>query len=91
MSETIWKAVLRAAEIQEIEVPTGAELLCVREQFDNVCIWYRCDPSAAMSTRKIAIVGTGHPAPSKEQARYLGTAALRNGRLMFHVFEELKP
>jgi hypothetical protein len=84
MERTIWKATLKAVDVQEIEVPAGAELLCAREQHDLICVWFRCDPSAPKSKRKIALVGTGHPAPA--DGRYLGTASLHGGSLMFHVF-----
>lgn len=84
MNRTIWKSVLKVLDVQEINVPVGAEMLCAREQFEHICVWYRCDPSANLEPRKIAIIGTGHPAPA--DGRYLGTAALHGGQLMFHVF-----
>lgn len=84
MNRTIWKATLVAADVQEIDAPVGAEMLCAREQHEQICVWFRCDPSAKTEKRKIAIVGTGHPAPA--DGRYLGTAALHGGSLMFHVF-----
>jgi hypothetical protein len=87
----IWKTVLQLVDVQEIALPAGAEILCAREQFEQVCIWYRCDPKATPEPRKIAIVGTGNPAPSID-GKYLGTASLRGGQLMFHVFvHEAKP
>jgi hypothetical protein len=81
---TIWKATLLPFGTQEIEVPQGAEMLCAREQGDEMCVWYRCDPVAPKEQRRIAICGTGHPAPD---GRYLGTCALDGGTLQFHVFE----
>lgn len=81
---TVWKIALKPADVQEVEVPGGAEFLCAREQYENVCVWFRCDPSRDIEKRKIAIVGTGHPAP--DDGRYIGTASLRGGTLMFHVF-----
>lgn len=87
MQRTIWKTILKPADVQTIEVPEGAELLCAREQFEQICVWFRCDPSASKTQREVAIVGTGHPAPA--DGRYLGTAALHGGNLMFHVFERM--
>lgn len=87
MESTVWKAVLRPTDMQKIMVPIGAEMLCAREQDGQICVWYRCNPSAPMEAREIAIVGTGRPAPSGADDRYLGTAALSGGALMFHVFE----
>lgn len=82
----IWKTVLRLVDVQEVQIPVGAEIICAREQFEVVCIWYRCDSSAPLGARTIAIIGTGHPCPAVD-GRYLGTASLRGGQLMFHVFE----
>ena len=87
MAKTIWKAMLKPTDVQAIEVPKGAELLCAREQFEQICVWFRCDPDQPKEPRSIAIVGTGHPAPGSEEGRYLGTASLHGGSLMFHVFE----
>lgn len=82
---TVWKTVLKPEDEQDVELPKGAEILCAREQSDAICIWYRCDPDARKQKRKIAICGTGHPAPG--HGRFLGSASLHGGRLMFHVFE----
>ena len=85
MSHTIWKAVLKAADIQDIEVPEHAELLTARNHNEQLCVWFKCDPSNNLTKRQIVVVGTGHPAP--EGARYIGTGFLEGGRLVFHVFE----
>lgn len=87
--KTIWKATLKATDVQAIEVPAGAELLCAREQHDLICVWFRCDPDQPKEQRPIAIVGTGHNAP--DDGRYLGTASIYGGSLMFHVFEGPQP
>lgn len=85
MTRTVWKAALKSAGVQELDIPSGSELLCAREQFGEVCVWFRCDPTAAIEKRKIAVIGTGHPASS--DGRYLGTAFLLGGTLVLHVFE----
>jgi hypothetical protein len=82
---TVWKAALRPVEVQDIDVPAGAELLCAREQGNDICVWFRCDPNAASKKRRVAVVGTGHAAPS--EGRYLGSALLGGGAFVFHVFE----
>lgn len=63
-------------------------MLCAREQHEQICIWYRCDPEAAPEERQITIVGTGHPGAPGSDARYLGSASLHGGSLIFHVFEQ---
>jgi len=87
---TIWKATLNATDVQQIAVPQGAELLCVREQYEQIALWFRCDPNAPMEARTIAICETGHPAPPAEESRYLGTASLQGGRLILHAFERVQ-
>lgn len=85
MGYTIWKAALKAVDLQDIDVPENAELLTARDQYEQLCVWFKCDPSKPMNKRRIAIVGTGHPAP--EGGRYVGTGFLMGGQLVFHVFE----
>lgn len=82
----IWKETLAFVDVQQVMLPDGAEILCAKEQFEQICIWFRCDPGAPKSPRSVAIIGTGNPAPSAD-GRYLGTATLAGGSLMFHVFE----
>lgn len=90
MSLVIWKQMLKPTDVQEIEVPAGARMLCAREQAEQVCVWFRCDPDPTIAKvkRTIAIVGTGHPAPEYQDAAYLGTAVLLHGALVLHVFEK---
>lgn len=57
---TIWKTVLRPTDVQDVELPKGAQIICAREQLDDICIWYRCDPEAPKELRRFAIHGTGH-------------------------------
>jgi hypothetical protein len=83
---TIWKTVLEPTDIQDVDIPEGAEILCAREQYGRPCIWFRCDPNAPLKPRRIGIAGTGTPAPEKD--RYLGTCSLMEGTLILHVFEE---
>lgn len=85
--QTIWKTVLEVTDEQEIEVPSGAEFLTARDQMEAICVWFRCDPDKPKSKRQISIRGTGHKAPARDESRYLGTAFLHGGQLVFHVFE----
>jgi hypothetical protein len=87
--KTIWKATLLGTDIQEIEVPDGSRILCAREQAEQVCIWFICDPDAAKVKRTILIFGTGHEAPADADANYLGSTILHHGALVLHVFEKL--
>jgi hypothetical protein len=82
---TIWKTVLDATEEQRITVPSGAEFLTAREQRGHVCVWFRCDPEQPAEERTILIRGTGHP---DADGRYIGSAQIAGGSLVFHVFEK---
>lgn len=85
MGYTIWKATLQPTDIQDIEVPEDAELLTARDQHEQLCVWFKCDPSKPPSKRRIVICDTGHAAP--EGSRYVGTGFLQGGALVHHVFE----
>lgn len=87
--ETVWKVTLEMHPQQFIDVPKGAELLCAREQFGKIALWFRCNPKASKTEEKlIRIAGTGHEVLEAGTGRYLGTASLEDGRLMLHVFDE---
>lgn len=86
--KTIWKTALKASGIQEIDVPAGARFLCAREQHEEICVWYICDPDETKVPIRVAIIATGQPAPELEYGVYIGTVALHGGSLIFHVFVE---
>lgn len=84
MSElVVWKATL-APGTQFLALPRGSELLCVHEQNNEPCLWYRCDPNHVRETRHINVVVTGM---GDADGHYLGTAMLDKGRFVVHVFE----
>ncbi len=85
MTQTIWKTTLQVVDMQTVQLPRGAEILCAREQFEDVCLWFKCDPKEPPEQRKIFIYPTGGAAPT--DARYLGTVSLMGGNLIYHVFE----
>lgn len=89
MGKTVWKTVLNVADIQDIEVPIGSIFLTAREQREELCVWYRCDPFAPKVSIRIAIIGTGHSAP--DDGLYIGTGQLHGGSLVFHVFADRNP
>lgn len=85
MAMTIWKAVLTPENLLGLEVPEGSEFIHAREQRDEICVWYRCDPSKRVEKRKLSVIGTGGLAPP--DARYIGAASINGGSYIFHVFE----
>jgi hypothetical protein len=90
MPLTIWKAVLPLQAEVDIEVPQGADFLCASAQHNQIAVWYRCDPKKDKVRATLIIRGTGDmDVPYPSQGRYLGTAHLRGGNLIMHVFEKL--
>ncbi len=88
MPNTIWKRVLEHTDKQTVVLPRYSEILFAREQYDQICIWFKCDPEIKDTQEKtIYIVGTGYTLPEKAR-RHLGSASLFQGELIFHVFEE---
>ena len=84
--KSIWKYVLQPE--CTIEMPGGAQVLAVREQGQDICLWALVDPSAEKVERRFVGFGTGHDVPDQSMA-FLGTAHLAGGALVFHVFELL--
>lgn len=73
-------------------MPKGATILCAREQGNDVCVWAEVDPWQTMKElRYFDIYGTGHDISDEgvPPRKYIGTAHLMNGRLIFHVFERV--
>jgi hypothetical protein len=83
----IWKFLLEVTDRAGVLMPQGAEILHVGVQGTNIYVWAKIDTKATTSMRWFYVVGTGHDMPLKA-GQYLGTVHLRNGALVFHIFEE---
>jgi len=91
MSQVIWKfKLLPEPDVNEFELPRGAQVLTVQVQRGEPHMWVLCDPEVPKSLRKFMVVGTGHvfdlPA-HRLGCPYIGTFQLEGGALVFHVFE----
>jgi len=80
----IWKWSLGPETI--IEIPVGAKILTVQEQYGEPKLWALIDPTAAKESRRFLVYGTGHKI-TEENGIYIGTFQLDNGYLVFHAFE----
>lgn len=87
MKQVIWKFILKIQEEQEIYLPENSMFLTTREQYDNVCIWYKVCPDNILMKKLILIYGTGKSFDNIN-GKYLGSALLLNGDLVLHVFEK---
>lgn len=70
----------------ELEMPIGAQVLSIREQGEEICLWALVNPDAPKEKRRFVSFGTGHDVPAVA-LQFHGTAHLRGGSLVFHVFE----
>lgn len=85
--KTIWKYELQTTDEQSVEMPFGAEILTVQEQFDKPCIWCLVDSDAKKALRQIRIIGTGHPIEQEFDGKYVGTYQVYSGSGVFHLFD----
>lgn len=83
---TIWKFDLEVKDDQDIEMPGGADLLCVQVQGGQPRIWAHVNPNQPRNKRRIMTVGTGHPI-SRRFVKYIGSYQMDDGALVFHVFD----
>lgn len=84
MSE-VWKFTLRIDDQQAVEMPEGAELLHVHEQYGSLALWALVIPTGQRTvSREILIRGTGTPIWTQP---YVGTAVCAHGALVWHVFD----
>lgn len=92
MSRTIWKYELDPrSDVISLDVPNGAELLHVDSQHETICVWFELDPNDATEMRHFEIFGTGHLIREDMGINrcHIGTIQLKNGNLIFHVYERL--
>ena len=89
MKKIIWKYELDVADEQTIKMPDGAEILSIHSKWGIPCLWALVDPSEPMVDRLFQTFGTGHEIEygMGSVRKYLGTYQMREGALIFHVFE----
>lgn len=82
---TIYKYPLEITDIQSVEMPKGAQILCVQMQNGTPCLWAMVDPDRPMETRGVITIGTGHQC-NADGYTYVGTYRIVQPVLVFHVF-----
>lgn len=88
--KTVWKFPLSVLDLQQVNLPRGAQILSVQTQHEQPCLWALVDPSAPTEYVNFRTLGTGHFAPDMERFRYVGTYQLVGGGFIGHVFVEDK-
>lgn len=82
--KVIWKYELVPNDIVKIEMPKGAEILSIQNQFGAVRPWAIVDDTADNETRSFYFCGTGHPVADNPK-KYLAT--IIQGQFVWHIFE----
>ncbi len=90
--DSIWKFTLAITDLQEVEMPGGAEVISVATQRNHageeiLCIWAIVDPMAVRVKRKFVVIGTGANIGPQLDLKFIGTALMLGGKLVWHVFE----
>jgi hypothetical protein len=87
--KTIYKYPLAISDSQAVLMPINAQILSVQFQREDLCLWAVVDPEEKKHARVFHIVGTGHLVPPPEKVRFIGTVQQFNGKLVWHVFEQV--
>lgn len=89
--DTIWKFNFEINHTVEIQMPFGAEILHVDDQYGMPTLWAQVDPTAQTSTIKLVVRGTGQPFQGNE-GKHIGTFQQFEGAgvLVWHVFRALE-
>ena len=82
----IWKFPIELRGLQYVEMPVGAKILYVAQQYDQVCLWAKINTNALKERRTIHVAGTGHSIPDCGM-NYIGSVMMDGGAMVFHVFE----
>lgn len=90
MSATIWKYEWPHHSLHaQFEMPLGAKIIHVGQQYDKLVLWAHVDPYAPKERRMFAACYTGGAAPENDDGRFLGTVLLAQGEFVLHVFEPI--
>ena len=73
-----------------LDLPLNSEILSVKEQLGDICIWVKVDlGESTLESRKFVIYGTGHKI-DKDNLKFIDTVLLFNSGLVLHVFEHFE-
>jgi len=84
----IYKYTVPVMDYFSLDLPRGAKILTVQEQYDKPQIWALVNPEGLVETRNFRLAGTGHPIKETEKIlNFVGTFQLRRGSFIGHLFE----
>jgi len=85
----IFKYEIPVADHFELELPVGAEVLTFQSQKGGFYIWAIIEEGLDIEKRYFRLAGTGHDLTEDypKIKKYIGTAQIADGGLVFHLFE----
>ena len=88
----IYKYNLDITDRQLLELPKGSEILSVKNQGDNICLWALVNSEEqSKEVFEIEIFGTGHDIYENEKTerKFIDTCVMPNG-LVWHIVHRIK-
>ena len=82
----MFKYVLQYTEINDVPMPSGAEVLSVGIQSGVLVAWALVEEKMHLATRRLVVHGTGHPLKN-DSMLFVGTVQGLNG-LVWHIFDD---
>ncbi len=78
---------------QLLEIPDGAEILCAKDQYGQICIWAFVDPEAPKVFIEILKFGTGEPISDPQKLSYIDTVAskISDFEFVWHIYRRMIP
>ena len=81
----IWKFPFELNGDVEIQMPEGALVIHVGEQYWRPCIWAIVETANPLTTRRFRLIGTGNSLSGVNDEQYIGTVVRLTDVL--HIFE----
>lgn len=85
--KTIWKYELEITDIQTIEMPVNAKILCVRVHKNKPHLWVLLDPDNDKTAYIFRTIDTGECIEKTFNGLYIGTYQLMNGQYVGNLFQ----
>ena len=84
--KTVHKYAIDIDDEVAVDMPSGAQILHVGDQYGRLCIWALVDPEAREVPRRFRIAGTGHRI-ADPVGPHVGSVLFSGGALVLHLFE----
>ncbi len=86
----VFKYPVKIDDHVSIDMRKGAKLLSFQTQGEQPCLWALVGETKEMETRHFRFAGTGHPIEGDPSSlKFIGTAQMAGGSLIWHLFEVL--